>query len=54
MQYTGIAIAGPKSRDLLQALVSEDLSTGAFPFMSFRKMDVGTLPALVGPRELHG
>ena len=54
MEYTGLAIAGPKSRDLLQSLVSEDLSTAAFPFMSFRKMDVGTIPAFVGRVSFTG
>src|SRR6201996_8829406 len=41
MQYTGLAIAGPKSRALLASLVRDDLSTAAFPFMSFRRMEVG-------------
>ena len=35
MQYTGLSVAGPKSRALLQSLVRDDLATAAFPFMSF-------------------
>ena len=54
MEYTGLAIAGPKSRDLLQRLVAEDLSTAAFPFMSFAKLDVGLFPALVGRVSFTG
>ncbi|MBV9703647.1 MAG: aminomethyltransferase family protein, partial [Methylobacteriaceae bacterium] len=44
----GFSIAGPRSRELLQKLVREDLSTPKFPFMSIRRMDVGMVPALVG------
>ncbi len=45
---------GPDSRALLQSLVRDDLSTAAFPFMSFRRMDVGMVPGLRRPRILHG
>jgi len=45
---TGLAIAGPKSRDLLARLTHLDLSTEAFPFMAIRKMTVGLAPAIVG------
>src|SRR5712671_4662146 len=54
MEYVGLSVAGPKSRALLQSLVGEDLSTAAFPFMSFRRMDVGTIPALVGRVSFTG
>ena len=47
MDYTGLALAGPKSRDLLQSLVPDDLSAEAFPLLSIRRMDVGMTPALV-------
>lgn len=33
-QWAQMAIAGPRSRDILQALVDHDLSDAAFPFMS--------------------
>src|SRR5215467_5035585 len=46
MQYVGLSVAGPRSRELLQSLVQEDLSSAAFPFLSFRKTDVGMVPTL--------
>ena len=54
IDYVGLSVAGPKSRELLQGLVREDLSTKAFPFLSFRRMDVGTVPALVGRISFTG
>ncbi len=54
MEYAGLSIAGPHSRALLQQLVDEDLSNAAFPFMSFRPMDVGMIPALVGRVSFTG
>ena len=54
MQYVGLAIAGPQSRALLQSLVSEDLSNKAFPFMSFAKLSIGLVPALVGRVSFTG
>ena len=54
MEYLGLSVAGPKSRDVLQQLVDRDLSTAAFPFMSFARMDVGMVPALVGRVSFTG
>src|SRR6202011_5006582 len=54
MQYVGLSVAGPKSRTLLQSLVRDDLATAAFPFMSFRRMEVGMGPALVGRVSFTG
>jgi dimethylglycine dehydrogenase len=54
MQYTGLSVAGPLSRALLQSLVREDLSTPRFPFLTFRRMDVGMIPALVGRISFTG
>ena len=54
MQYAGLSVAGPKSRALLQSLVRDDLATGAFPFMSFRRMEVGMVPAYVGRVSFTG
>jgi len=54
MQYVGLSVAGPKSRELLQTLVRDDLSTAAFPFMSFRRMEVGMVPAYVGRVSFTG
>jgi dimethylglycine dehydrogenase len=54
MEYVGLSVAGPRSRDLLQSLVRDDLSTAAFPFMSFRRMAVGMVPAYVGRVSFTG
>ena len=54
MEYVGLSIAGPNSRALLQDLVRDDLSTAAFPFMSFRRMEVGMVPAYVGRVSFTG
>ena len=43
----GLSIAGPKSRELLQKLTDEDVSSAAFRFMDFREMAVAGAPALV-------
>ena len=53
-QYAGLALAGPHSRALLQSLVRDDLSTAAFPFLSFRRMEVGMVPAHVGRVSFTG
>ncbi|MGE0714408.1 MAG: FAD-dependent oxidoreductase [Alphaproteobacteria bacterium] len=50
----GLSVAGPRSRDLLQRLVADDLSTAAFPFLSFRRMDIGMVPAMVGRISFTG
>ena len=54
MEYVGLSIAGPGSRALLQTLVRDELSSERFPFMSFRRMDVGMVPALVGRVSFTG
>ena len=54
MEYVGLSVAGPRSREILQPLVSDDLATAAFPFMSFRKVDVGMVPAFVGRVSFTG
>jgi dimethylglycine dehydrogenase len=54
MQYVGLSIAGPHSRALLQGLTAVDLSNAAFPFLSFRRIDVGMIPALVGRISFTG
>jgi dimethylglycine dehydrogenase len=54
MEYVGLSVAGPRSRVLLQSLVDDDLATAAFPFMSFRQIDVGMVPAFVGRVSFTG
>ncbi|MBR0554782.1 GcvT family protein [Ciceribacter sp. L1K23] len=45
---TGLAIAGPKSREVLAKLTHLDVSNEAFPFMDIREMDLGMAPVVVG------
>ena len=54
MEYAGLSVAGPKSREILQGLVRDDLSTAAFPFMSFRRMEIGMVPGFVGRVSFTG
>ncbi|MBV9621567.1 MAG: GcvT family protein [Gammaproteobacteria bacterium] len=54
MEYVGVSVAGPRSRALLQSVMAEDLSSAAFPFLSFRRADVGMVPALVGRISFTG
>jgi len=53
-EYVGLSVAGTNSRALLQSLVRDDLSSDAFPFMSFRQMDIGMIPAFVGRVSFTG
>jgi dimethylglycine dehydrogenase len=53
-EYAGLSVAGPRARTLLQALVRDDLSNDAFPFLSFKRMDVGMVPAMVGRISFTG
>ena len=50
----GLSIAGPKSRDLLGRISGEDVSNAAFPFMHYRRMDLGMIPARVGRLSFTG
>jgi dimethylglycine dehydrogenase len=47
MGLVGLSIAGPKSRDVLQALTDEDVSNAAFRFMDIRAMDIANCPAII-------
>ncbi|NNE21873.1 MAG: GcvT family protein [Rhizobiales bacterium] len=47
-ELCGLSIAGPKSRELLSRLTSLDVSNEAMPFLSYREMDIGLVPAKVG------
>lgn len=53
-ELSGLAIAGPRARDLLGRLVREDLSTAAFPFLSIRRMAVGMVPCFVSRISFTG
>ena len=44
----GLAIAGPRARELLSRVTRADLSPGAFRFMDIRTLSIGLTTALVG------
>jgi dimethylglycine dehydrogenase len=46
--YAGLAIAGPRARDLLAQVTTADLSAQAFRFMDMRRLPIGMASALVG------
>lgn len=50
----GLTVAGPKSRDVLQSLTDTSLATPDFPFMTFRKMNIGVIPAMVNRMSYTG
>jgi dimethylglycine dehydrogenase len=52
--WMGFSVSGPSSREIVQALAHDDVSDGAFPFLSIRRMDVGTTSAVVGRISLTG
>ncbi|MBS0396203.1 MAG: GcvT family protein, partial [Proteobacteria bacterium] len=45
--WGGIAVFGPRARELLAIVSGEDCSTAAFPFLAARRMEIGIAPALV-------
>ncbi len=51
---TTIAIAGPRSRELMNMLASGDLENESMPFMSVRSMDVGLAPCRVARLSFTG
>jgi glycine cleavage system aminomethyltransferase T/glycine/D-amino acid oxidase-like deaminating enzyme len=44
--YAQINVQGPRSREVMQAVTSEDLSNEAFPFRTARELDIGFARAL--------
>ena len=50
----GLSIAGPRARALLQAVSGADCANAAFPFMAYRRMDIGAIPAMVGRLTFTG
>ncbi len=50
----GLSIAGPNSRELLHRITGADVSTEAFAFLHYRRMDIGMIPATVGRLTFTG
>ncbi|MGE5461011.1 MAG: GcvT family protein [Solirubrobacterales bacterium] len=50
-ERTGVlTVVGPRSRDLLQALTEDDLSNAAFPYMTARRIRLGSVPEVLALR----
>ncbi|MEO0621929.1 MAG: FAD-dependent oxidoreductase [Pseudomonadota bacterium] len=54
LSYSGLSIAGPKSRELLSRLTRDDVSNQAFRFMAIREMDLGYAPCQVARVSFTG
>ncbi len=53
--WLGLALAGPKSRDVLAALANgANVSNDALRFMAVQEMDIGWAPAVVGRLSVTG
>jgi len=52
--FHGLALSGPKSRDLLQKLVRENISNENFKFRDVREMYVAGVPAIVNRISFTG
>ena len=53
-ELTTIAIAGPRSRELMRNVASGDVEKTSMPFMSVRRMDVGIAPCRVARLSFTG
>lgn len=49
-RLAGLHIAGPRSRELLARLTSEDVGGNAFPFLTARELEVGPCPEAIAVR----
>jgi len=52
--FHGLAIAGPRSRDLLQKIVKENISNDTFKFRDTKRMFVAGVPAIVNRISFTG
>ena len=53
-EIVGLAISGPKSRELLARLTNEEVSADAFKFMQIRRMQIGDIPVIVARLSFTG
>ena len=54
LSLVGLSLAGPHARHVLQSVTATSLATEDFPFMAFRRVDVGMVPAWVGRMTYTG
>lgn len=52
--YGGLALIGPRSRELLARIAKVDVSDRALPFMAVRSIDVASAPSIVGRLSVTG
>ena len=52
--WSGFAVSGPLSREILQPLLERDLSNKAFPFLSCAEIDLGFSKAVLARLSLTG
>src|SRR5208282_72802 len=53
-QYAGMSLSGPRSRDILAALTSADVSSNGLPFLRVRHMTIGLARAIVARLSFTG
>ncbi len=53
-RLVGLSLAGPRSREVLQAVTQVDVSNESFRFMDVRRFDVGMAPCVVGRMTYSG
>jgi dimethylglycine dehydrogenase len=54
LSMVGLSVAGPRARDVLASLTRASLATEDYPFMAFRRIDIGMIPAWVGRMTYTG
>jgi len=54
LSMVGLTVAGPRSRDVLQQLTDTSLATKDFPFMAFRKANLGMAPVWLSRMTYSG
>jgi len=54
LSMVGLTVAGPRSRDVLQKLTDTSLATKDFPFMAFRKANLGMAPVWLSRMTYSG
>jgi dimethylglycine dehydrogenase len=54
LEMCGLSIAGPNAQKLLSKLTDEDVSTSTLPFMAFREINLGLVPAKVARVSFTG
>ena len=54
MSLTGLSLAGPHAREVLQSVMDIDMSTPSFKFMDFKQVNVGMIPVMMGRLTYSG